>query len=489
MATPLPVNAAAFTPWELAAVTGGDLTRVPDDKAVTAGLVTDSRAVRPGDVFVAVRGESVDGHDFLASAIERGAAALLVERGRVVPGVAVAVVEVSDVVTAFGLLARAHLRRWRARLGGEARVSAITGSAGKTTTKELCARLLSALGPSYATPGNLNNRVGVPAAALAVTDERFAVFELGTSVPGEIAALARVVEPDVAALLNVGVAHAGGFGGSRAAVAREKGAILEALGPDGVAVVNADDPAAAAQALRSRARCVRFGVSSGVDVRLVAREPLGASGSRVRIERASGSFELLLPVPGDAVAVDLVAAIAIVDAIAGIPVPPDTLASALRDWRAPAGRAALASLEGDVLVIDDSYNANPASMRAALATLGELRAARGGRAFAVLGEMRELGSITLREHEALGDEVARRRVDLTIGCGGAMDAAIERAERAGVAVWRAPGVEEAGERVAAEVRPGDVVLFKGSRSVGVERALAVLVQRRPRVPERRGGTT
>jgi len=463
MATTIPGNEASFTAWELAALTGGELTRLPDEHAHVTGLVTDSRAVRSGNAFVAVRGESFDGHDFLGAAMDRGAAVVVVERGRSVPTADVAVLEVDDVIRAFGAIARGHLQRWRRRDGMHPRIAAVTGSAGKTTTKDLIAAILSAVGPCHATRGNLNNRIGVPAVALSICDERFAVFELGMSIPGEIHALASIVEPDVAALLNVGIAHAEGFGGSRAGIAREKGAIFESLSESGVAVVNADDLAAHAQLVRTRARRVTFGASSTADVRLVGRTYVAdaSAPSRVTVARAGETFDVASSVIG----------------------------AAVRSWQPSSGRSNLIELANDVWVIDDSYNANPASMRAALATLDEVRRSGRTRAIAVLGEMRELGPLSEREHEELGLELARRGVDMVIGCGAAIDVSLGRAESAGVKVQRARQAEEAGAVVAQEARPGDVILFKGSRGAAVERALAALVARYPRVePSSRGAS-
>jgi len=487
MATSIPRNEAAFTQWELAVACDGDLTRLADDGAPVVGVVTDSRGIGPGNVFVAVHGDSFDGHDFLAAAIDRGASALVVERGRSVPPGRVAVVEVDDTLSAFGGIARAHVRRWRRTARATTRVGALTGSAGKTTTKELVAAILSVVDGCLATAGNLNNRVGVPSMALCLQRQRYAVFELGMSVPGEIGALAGIVEPDVAALLNVGVAHAEGFGGSRAGIAREKGAIFDGLAAAGVAVVNLDDAAARAQVLRTRARVVGFGVSSDADVRLVRREALGVHGSRLTVDRAGSSFEVSLPVAGEAAALDLVAAVAITDAMIGTPVPADRIAEAMAAWRPIEGRSSLVELAGDILVVDDSYNANPASMRAALATLDEVKRAAPGRAIAVLGEMRELGALSLSEHESLGEELARHPVDVVIGCGGAIDATLRCAEERGLEVKYARNAEDAGALVAGIAQAGDVVLFKGSRGATVERALAVLVARHPRLTSRPGG--
>ena len=269
MATPIPDNRAAWSAWSVAAATGGEVLRTRGEGASGVGIVSDSRAAAPGVAFVALVGEAHDGHAHADAAIARGAALVVIARGRPLPAGDADVVVVDDTLRAWGDLAAAHVRAWRRARASVARgpmaqpacVVAITGSAGKTTTRAICAALLATEGPCRATPGNLNNRVGVPAVAFGLTpDDRFAVLEMGMSVAGEIAALGAIAPPDVALLLNVGVAHAEGVGGSRAGVAREKGAIYEALGPAGVAVVNLDDAAACAQVARSRAgREVTFG--------------------------------------------------------------------------------------------------------------------------------------------------------------------------------------------------------------------------------------
>jgi UDP-N-acetylmuramoyl-tripeptide--D-alanyl-D-alanine ligase len=487
VATAIPTNDAAFSAWELAAATGGELIRVvPAPHGAVRGVVTDSREVKPGNCFVAVKGERFDGHDFLVPAIATGAAAVIVQRGRVVPDGDVAVIEVDDVLGALGSLARAHLRRWRSARP-RARVAAVTGSAGKTTTKDLLAAILAALGQCHATRGNLNNRVGVPLVALGVADEPFVVFEVGMSVPGEIAALAAVVEPDVAVLLNVGVAHAAGFGGSRSAIAREKGALLAALPPGGLAVVNRDDDAAWAQRVRTRATCVSFGESPGADVRVVRRELVSADRSTVTLARGGRELAVALRLVGEAAALDLAAAVAAADATVGRTVPDEIVARAVAAWTGPAGRAAVIELHAGITVVDDSYNANPASMRAAFATVTELRAPLHRRGVAVLGEMRELGPISEAEHDALGQELARHGFDVVVGCGGDVDVALRRAESAGVAVRYAASSEAAGAVIAECVRPGDVVLFKGSRGAAVERALVALVAKYPRAAADPGG--
>ncbi len=478
MATPIGPNRARFDAGAAAEATRGRVLRLTPGREAL-GVTTDSRAVNPGCAFVALRGEKHDGHAFLPAAIDAGAVLVIVERGRAPVDARVDAVEVEDTLVAWGALASAHLQRWRVGRH-DGRVVAITGSAGKTTTKELCAALLRTVAPCLASAGNLNNRVGMPAVAMQVEPEhRFAVLEMGMSVLGEIAALAAIAPPDVAVVTNVGLAHAGGVGGTLEAVAAEKGALFAGVRPGGAIVANADDAAVIAQTKRAPAgaRVVTFGRAEGAHYRLREREPLGASGSRVVVERpGQPAVVTTLPSPGEAAAIDLVAAIAAAEAASG------------RALEVQAALAGLAPIEGrmrvrragDVQVIDDAYNANPASMRAALAALAEMD---GARRVAVLGEMKELGPVAEREHEALGMAVAQAGVKLLVSCGGLADAIARVAAAAGVEVVRAASAEEAARTAAERVRPRDVVLVKASRSVGAERVVEALVRR---APARRG---
>ncbi len=500
MATPIPPNRARWSAWSVVAATGGTWLRRGsaghDDAGTGAGIMSDSRAVTPGAAFVALRGDAHDGHVFVDAAIARGASLVVVERGHA-PSTSVAcdVVEVSDTLVAWGALAAAHVRAWRrgrAATSEAASVVGITGSAGKTTTKELCAALLATDGPCHATPGNLNNRVGLPAVCFGLErDHRHAVLEMGMSVAGEIAQLAAIAPPDVAILLNVGVAHAEGVGGTRQGVAREKGAIYEALDAHGVAIVNLDDAAAAGQMARSRAgREVTFGRAEGAAYRLVARTPRGADGSRLVIvrsggERSAGPLTVDLPRVGEAAALDFVAALAAAEAASGVTFSAPRIAVALAGLAAPTGRAAIVALADGTWLLDDTYNANPASMRAALATLRELAGdgAPGGRVrrrmVAVLGEMKELGPSAQAEHDTLGDAVAEAGVALLIGCGGGLvEGALARAAAAGVAVLSCADAAAAARAACEAVLPGDVVLVKGSRSVQTEGVVQSLAQAR-----------
>ena len=478
MATPIPDNRARFTGGEIARATGGAL--VAAREGTFEGVFSDSRAVRPGCVFVALRGASFDGHAFVARAIEAGAGAVVVERGRAAeagPAPRAAVVEVEDTLVAWGDLARAHLERWRA-LPAPRRVVAVTGSAGKTTTKELTAALLGAVGPCHLTAGNLNNRIGVPAVVFALEDtHHFAVVEMGMSVPGEIAAVASVARPDVSIVTNVGVAHAEGVGG-REGVLREKRAVYEALAPGGAAVAWADDAFGLRALEVSRGSSVlTFGRDASASYRLATRTPRGPGGAEVTIVRPSGAITVTLPLPGEAAAIDLGAALAAQEAASGVVLEAAAVSAALARVKLP-GRAEVRALGDGTLVVDDTYNANPSSVRASLASLAEV--GPGRRLVAVLGEMKELGALAVSEHEALGEALAASGVALAIGCGGLVSRTLTRAAALapGLEIVPAATTEEAALAAVTRVQAGDVVLVKGSRSVGAERVVAALAAAR-----------
>lgn len=475
MATPIPKNQAELSVHDAAAATGGEIVR--DAGRAARGIVSDTRAIHGGEAFIALRGETHDGHAFLAEATKRGAAMLVVDRVDALPE-GPSVVRAKDTLAAWGDLARAHLKNWRTR--SDKKVVAITGSAGKTTTKQLCAAILESVAATWASPGNLNNLVGVPAVIFALESRhRFAVIECGMSVRGEIAKLARIVEPDVAVVTNVSVAHAEGVGGTRNDVAREKGAIYETAR---ACVFDADDELAASLAEKS-ARKVGFGRSERAEYRLLDRISRGAAGSRVTIERpcadcisnaAREIIELELPFVGEAAAIDLCAALAAAEVVCG-PISQDALDAAMKRVTNVAGRAGILEL-GDVLVIDDTYNANPASMRAALSVLADVAGTR--RRVAVLGEMKELGESAHAEHVALGDALADAKVAVAIGCGGLASATMKRARERGVDVADCANVSDAAIEAKKRVRAGDVVLVKGSRSVGAEFVVTTLKEAR-----------
>lgn len=484
MATPIPKNRAHFELDELILATGGQAFHRAEPNEVVS-VTTDSRAVEPGGLFVALRGASVDGHAFVAGAMDRGAAAVVVLRGfgRVyAPRESCSIIEVTDTLEAWGDLARLHLEAWRAADPAR-RVVAITGSAGKTTTKELTAALLGAVAPTHFTAGNLNNRIGLPAVIFALEERhRFAVLEMGMSVPGEIDAMASIARPDVAVVTNVLVAHAEGVGGIEG-VMHEKGGVYRALREQDVAVVNADDSLATLSADGTAARDVRtFGRAAAATYRLVRRTPLttlpsgvAAVGSKVVIARGAEERALHLPLPGEAAAIDLAAALAAAEAASGATwsLGESALDDALGGLRLD-GRANVRILAQDTLVLDDTYNANPGSMRAALATLAEIAGNR--RKVVVIGEMKELGAHAEDEHVALGEALAETKVALAIGCGGLASLALGSAARRGVKVLPCGNTEEAAVMARERVLPGDAVLVKGSRSVGAEKVVAALLE-------------
>ncbi|MBS2018934.1 MAG: UDP-N-acetylmuramoyl-tripeptide--D-alanyl-D-alanine ligase [Deltaproteobacteria bacterium] len=484
MATPIPSNRAIVTIEDAARATGGTIVRA-GSVPLAGGIVTDSRAITRGSVFVALVGETHDAHAFLDKACGSAPAYVVVQKGRSPADPAVGVLEVDDTLVALGALANTWLERWRANRAsaadGAGRIVGITGSAGKTTTKELTAALLGQVGKTLATSGNLNNRIGVPMTVLSIDDsDAFAVLEMGMSLPGEIAAVAGIARPDVAIITNVGLAHAEGVGG-REGVMREKGAIYRALDDHGVAVINADDDFAtrAAEGIRAKTK-ITFGQRAPADYALVAREPRDG-GSALTIRTPHREIAIFLPLPGEAAAIDLVAALAAQEAATGVRLETARIEEGLARVRL-AGRAAIVKLGGDVVVLDDTYNANPASVRAALATLGELAGA-GRRRVAVLGEMKELGAHAEAEHAALGEVIASAGVALAIGCGGLVDLALDGAEARGTRVLRARSTEEAAAIARENVRGGDVVLVKGSRSVGAERVTAALSEAWPSAPK------
>jgi UDP-N-acetylmuramoyl-tripeptide--D-alanyl-D-alanine ligase len=470
VATPIGANHATVDARDVAWDTGGRVVRFTEGR-VARGVTSDSRAVVPGGAFVALRGEKHDAHAFVGAAIDAGAALVVVERGRAPDDARADAVEVDDTLAAWGAIARAHLQAWRSA-NAAARVVAITGSAGKTTTKELCAALLRTVGECHATAGNLNNRVGVPAVLLGLeARHRFAVVEVGMSLPGEIAALAGVVMPDVAVITNVGLAHAGGVGGHRDDVAREKGALFEGTRSGGTVVANWDDAAVVAQLDRAprSTRVTSFGRRDTARYRLVEREPLGLQGSRVVIERPGGpTVSVVLAIPGEAAALDLAAALAAADAAAGSALD---AAPAMRTLAPIAGRMQVRHARG-LTVLDDAYNANPASMRAALRTLHEHASGRRG---AVLGEMKELGEAAESEHAALADAVVAAGVSWLVSCGGLADVLARAVRLRGVEAVLAGSTEEAARLAVERAQPGDVVLVKASRSVGAERVVDALL--------------
>ena len=421
------------------------------------GVTVDSRSVEPGQLFVALRGERVDGHDFAAAAIAQGAIAVLAERD--IDGVPCVVVP--DSVEALGRLAH-----WYRRQKLTATVIGITGSSGKTTTKDLVADTLD--GRVVAAQGSFNTEVGVPLTILSAdASTEYLVLEMGMRGLGHIRYLADVAEPDVGVVLNVGSAHLGMMS-DPGDIARAKGELVEALSVDGFAVINDDDPQVRSMADRTRARVVRFGSASTADVR--------ASSIRVN-DQGQPSFSLHIgdadPVPVDLHFhgehfVDAALASAAVGQVCGM--TPEQIARKLNAarprsrWRMEVQHAA-----NGVTVICDVYNANPESMRAALKALRSMT--HDGRSWAVLGEMRELGEASSREHDAIGRLAVRLDISRLICVGAGTKVMHLAASNEGSWGDESTWVENVDAAIAlldAELQPGDVVLVKASRAVGLE---------------------
>jgi UDP-N-acetylmuramoyl-tripeptide--D-alanyl-D-alanine ligase len=490
MATAIPPNRAPFTVQEIARATGG---RVLRDGGASVGVCTDSRAITEGAAFVALTGDKFDGHAFLAGAVAAGARTLVVSRDDVGPWASVAqpaVVRVDDTRAALGGLARAHRLRWGAAAAPRI-VVGITGSAGKTTTKTVLARILGAMAPGtvHATAGNLNNDIGVPMTLFGLTEtHRYAVVEVGTNGRGEIENLAAMARPEVGVLTLVAAAHTEGLG-SIEDVALEKGALLAALPPSGLSVVNADDARAVEQVERSPAKkALTFGFAARADYRVVLAESRGARGNRLRIERRAGLVEVDSPLLGEAGALAIAASLAVAEWAAGRDVTSKELDAALPLLaRESDGRLSPVLLADGTLVIDDSYNANPASMETSLRAACEVAAREKRRLVLVLGEMRELGPVSTREHDKLGALVARTDVAEVIGVGGEAERVTREAARAGKSAWFALDAEQAVGTVLSRVLPGDVVLVKGSRGVATEKIVRALAESRGRAPHPGGG--
>ena len=440
---------------EIAAATGGHVHGDPHI-VVTAPASVDSRAVGSGGLFVAVAGESVDGHAYAGAALAGGAAAVLGSRPTEAPTVVV-----EDTVAALGLLARHVLDRLP-----HVRVLALTGSQGKTGTKDYLEAVLTGAGPTVATAGNYNNEIGVPLTALrAGEDTAYLVVEMGARHVGNIAYLCRVAPPWVAAVVNVGTAHLGEFG-SREAIARTKGEIVEALPADGIAVLYADDPVTAGMAARTGARVLTFGQHGDVTWRDVISDDL-----------ARMSFDLGYAGAWHRVSLTQIGAHQLVNATAAaamalaVGLPPADVAERLSAAR-PGSRWRMEAHEREdgVLVINDAYNANPASMEAALDTLAAI-GRQGRRTVAVLGEMRELGDEAERAHVLVGMSAAVAGIDVIVGVGPVARAFADGATRH--PAWSGEVVETAGRDEALawlrdNVSSGDVVLVKASRGVALE---------------------
>jgi UDP-N-acetylmuramoyl-tripeptide--D-alanyl-D-alanine ligase len=436
---------------EIAAITNGRLVNADPAAVVTGPVEYDSRNVVPGGLFVAFEGEKVDGHEFAAAAVAAGAAGVLGTRETGQPGVVV-----EDPLLALARLARVVVGRLP-----ELTVVGLTGSSGKTTTKDYIGQLLARLGPTVAPSGSLNNELGHPYTVLkATTDTRFLVLEMGARGIGHIRRLAEVAPPRIGVVLNVGAAHIGEFG-SVEGTAQAKGEVVEALPPAGVAILNADDALVAAMADRTEARVVLVGESPDAAVRAVDVTLDDRGRASYTLVTAGGSARVRLNVTGRHQVGNTLAAAAVALEL-GMPVR--DVAAALGTVGGVSGRRMDVFDRPDgVTVIDDSYNANPSSTAAALRALVAL--GRGRRTIAVLGYMAELGEFETAGHEEVGRLAAELGVDRLIAVAQNAAPILDGARR--VESWPGQAILAADQAAAIgaleDLRAGDVVLVKGSR--------------------------
>jgi UDP-N-acetylmuramoyl-tripeptide--D-alanyl-D-alanine ligase len=446
---------------ELADAAGGRLVG-GDGESVAAGVCTDSRTLSAGGAFVAIRGERFDGHAFVRSAFERGAACAIVDEDAGLAADTCPVIVVDDTTAALGRIAA------RRRRMSSIPWVATTGSAGKTTTKEMIAAVASALGGVLKAPASFNNAIGVPISVLALRDEHaVASVELGTNAPGEIAYLAEIVRPDVAVVTNIGEAHLGRFG-SLGAIAREKSQILRFLKRDGAAVLPADSREANTVRSAWAGRVVTFGLSPIADVCAETVELRVDGGARFVVDGTLFSIAL----SGLGNVRNALAAVAVGDVLG---VPRARAAELLAGVKPMALRGRIRTARG-VTVLEDCYNANPLSFDSAIEAL--LLTGTGARRWVIAGDMNELGEDAPRMHEELGATIARAGAAALLAVGKFAPNIVQGATEAGmpeVSIEQVSTASEASKSACRIARDGDVVLVKASRAVGLECVVEALL--------------
>ena len=465
---------ARLTLADLADATGGLLVGGAADIAMSGVFRTDNRTVESGDVFIALQGETFDGHDFVDAALSAGAAAAVVRSG-VVTTADGPLIEVDDTVAAAGKLASLWLGQWRPTVVG------VTGSSGKTSTKDILGQVLATAGETVVPSGSLNNEVGVPQTAFLVSETTlYVVVEMGAKGIGHIRYLCDLVHPTIGVVLNVGRAHVGEFGGVEA-IAAAKGELVEALPSDGVAVLNTDDLTVAGMASRTTARVMTFGHSADADVRAVDVQLDPAGRARFGLRAKGQQSVVTLAFAGEHMVSNALAAASVGIAL-GLDV--DRIAAALTAAMPKARwRMQITERPDGVTVINDAYNANPDSMRAALVALAHIGAGR--RRIAVLGEMLELGNESGAAHREVGRVAVEQACTLIVVVGqgaaeiadGAIaagataaaetDLAADAGDLPATVVVRVPDPERAATLLSAVLRAGDAVLVKSSRDAGL----------------------
>jgi len=470
MASLIPENAARFSLADVARVASGTLHGAD---VVCTGVTTDTRSDLRGRLFVALAGERFDGHDFVGQALHAGARAVLVERE--VPGIFGPFVKVSSTLAALGALASEHRARWNGR------IVAVAGSAGKTTTRSAIAAVLDTVAPEevHYAPGNLNNLIGVPMVLLGLREEHsLGVVEIGTNAPGEVRALSLMAAPDLAVLTLIGIEHSEGLG-DLDGIEREEGEIWSGLSANGLALFNADDSRVARTVAQARpALSLGYGLGERAQYRLLSRETT-AHGSRLHVAR-TGDFtrdNLVFETPllGNPGAYAALAALAVGEWAFKRPLEAEEMTYALRRSGEP-GRLTPIALADGTLVLDDSYNSNPASVLSSLATAREIAKSRGSRLVLAIGEMRELGALSAAQHAEIGEVLAQSGAALLLAIAGDARAFVPSAKRAGIAALFVESSADALNELLPLLAPKDVVLVKASRGVRAEQLVRGLVE-------------
>lgn len=470
-----------FTVGEVVEITGAKVWSGLDQRRPRVGIrrvCTDSRDVRPGDLFVALKGERFDGHQFVEAAWQRGAIGVVVENRSGITSVAKSqasgrpvLLAVPDTLLAYQQLAAHHRRGFRIP------VVAVTGSNGKTTTKDMVAHVLSERWTVLKTEGNLNNRIGVPQTLLGLRPRhQAAVVEMGVDHQGQTTRLGEIARPTIGLITNIGPDHLEFFGTVEAS-ARAKGELLDLLPPDGAAVLNADDAHFGYLASRTRCRVVSFGLSRSAEVRAteVVADPRRGTAFRLTLPGRTRGARVILRAHGAHNLSNALAAAAVGHCLA---LSGAVIARGLARFR-PATMRSQVRRWGDLRIINDCYNANPASMKAAVDLLMQLGV--GGRTIAVLGDMLELGPESPALHREVGAYLAQRGVGYLIACGMLGHGFADGAREAGMApdrVREAPDALAAAATLTTMMDAGDVILVKGSRGMRMERVIEALTERK-----------
>jgi UDP-N-acetylmuramoyl-tripeptide--D-alanyl-D-alanine ligase len=437
-----------------------------DQEAVAMGYSIDSRTINPGDLFIAITGERFDGHEYVQAALEKGAVGAIVEAGKQVGGDPLRLLKVENTLKALQLLGAAARRLWGKPL------LAVTGSAGKTTTKEILAHILATRFRVMKSSGNLNNHIGLPLQLLKLEAEHdFGVVEMGMNHAGEIRALGELAHHDLAVVTTVAPVHLEFFG-SLAEIARAKYEIIETLPSGGVAVLNADDEYVSQFGRDFKGKVVTFGIKRAADV----------TAQKIKLNGAEGStFELVVGSVGEPVTFPLVGEHNIYNSLAAAAaamergISPSQAAAALSSIAPPDKRGQVLHLHG-ATIINDCYNSNPRALEAMIDTLVSMKA---DRRILVVGEMLELGPTAETLHRECGKHAAEKKIDVVIGVRGMARAVAEAACGSGTQAQFVETPEQAGEWLAHNLRPGDAVLLKASRGVKLERALDMLQDKVP----------